>query len=108
EPKPSFIAWINTVSKERKVTLQEVIKEGCNSYMLPEFDYEEETLEYIYAFYETIFENELATWEEDEKRWPQMRTIDTFRQWFAIKSHDLVFDLMDKDLEKEIRSEFEK
>ncbi len=108
EPKPSFVAWINSVVKEKKVTLQEVVKEGCNSYKVPEFEYEEETLEYVFAYFETIFENELATWEEDDRKWPTSRTIDNFRQWFSIRMHDLVFDLMDKELEREIRKEFEK
>ena len=43
--------------------------------------------------YRRIFEEELYAWMTDESVWPEKRDYPTFRAWFDVAFHSLVFDL---------------
>lgn len=43
--------------------------------------------------YETIFELELEGWCLDDEKWPSIRTLGVFMEWFTVEFHSMVIDL---------------
>lgn len=70
---------------------------GC--VLLPEFDLEEDLLEWVEDNYAWLFEFQLAAWTADESAWPKERDVKMFREWFRVEIHDTVVDAGDDDIE---------
>jgi hypothetical protein len=71
------------------------------AYLLPEFDAEEDLLEWVEDNFAWIFEFQLSAWTEDEAAWPSERNLRMFREWFRIDVHSVVIDASDDDIEGE-------
>jgi len=69
--------------------------------LLPEYDLEEDLLEWVEHNHAWLFELQLAAWTEDESAWPSVRNLEKFRQWFAVEIHNTVVDASDEDIEGE-------
>ncbi len=41
----------------------------------------------------TIFEMELEGWCLDDEKWPSIRTLGVFLEWFTVEFHSMVIDL---------------
>jgi hypothetical protein len=70
-----------------------------SAFLLPEFDLEEDVLEWVEENATWIFEMQLAAWTEDEATWPTGRDLKTFREWFRIDIHSVVVDVPDDEIE---------
>lgn len=57
----------------------------------------EKLLENYYPF---IFLEQLDGWWQNPDSWPSKRDLNTFKEWFDVKFHCMVFDLVDKPLMK--------
>ena len=62
-------------------------------YLVPALDSMTTLEQVLDEFWEYIFEEELAAWDEDEFRWPAPRTRQIFDQWFAVELTESVVDL---------------
>jgi hypothetical protein len=82
------------------LTVQPTMTHGA-CVLLPEFDLEEDLLEWVEENYAWLFEVQLAAWTEDESAWPNTRTLKMFREWFRVESHNTVVDASDEDIEGE-------
>lgn len=71
----------------------ESLANDCTVLLLPHFDDDDDSLEFIKKTYRQIFELELDSWSTDENTWPKKRTYSLFRKWFKIEFHSEVFDL---------------
>ena len=69
--------------------------------LLPEFDLEEDLLEWVEENHAWLFEVQLAAWTEDESAWPNTRGVKMFREWFLVESHNTVVDASDEEIEGE-------
>lgn len=69
--------------------------------LLPEFDLEEDVLEWVEENWEWLFDYELAAWTADESAWPNDRSLSLFRDWFRVDIHNTVIDVGDDDIEGE-------
>ena len=72
-----------------------------SAFLLPEFDLEEDLLEWVEENAPWIFEFQLSAWTDDESSWPQTRDLKTFREWFRIDIQSVVVDVGDDDIEGE-------
>jgi hypothetical protein len=70
-------------------------------FLLPEFELEEDVLEWVEENAAWLFEFQLSAWTDDEASWPAMRDLKSFREWFRIDIHNLVADMGDDDIEGE-------
>jgi hypothetical protein len=70
-----------------------------SAFLLPEFELEEDIQEWVEDNYLWMFEFQLSAWTEDEAAWPQVRDLQTFRDWFRIDIHNVVVDVGDDDIE---------
>ena len=70
-----------------------------SAFLLPEFELEEDVMEWVEENFAWLFEFQLAAWTTDEAAWPTDRSLASFRQWFRVELHSLVVDASDDDLE---------
>jgi hypothetical protein len=69
--------------------------------LLPEFELEEDVLEWVEENASWLFEFQLSTWTDDESAWPAPRDLKTFREWFTVDIHSVVVDAGEDDIEGE-------
>ena len=72
-----------------------------SAFLLPEFELEEDVLEWVEENAGWLFEFQLAAWTEDESAWPVTRDLKTFREWFRVDIHNVVVDVADDEIEGE-------
>ena len=70
-------------------------------FLLPEFELEEDVLEWVEENASWLFEFQLSAWTEDEASWPKARDLNMFREWFRVDIHNLVADMGDDEIEGE-------
>jgi hypothetical protein len=64
-------------------------------YLVPEFEDDDEKEEVLQLVFAEVFERELFGWHTVEDAWPQVRTLEVFREWFSIEFHTVIEDLCD-------------
>lgn len=69
-----------------------------NSYLIPEFESEEEAWEWLEANCGMIFEMELDSWYSVPEVWPEDRSWNAFREWFDVELIETAWDLVDEPL----------
>ena len=72
-----------------------------SAFLMPEFDLEEDLLEWVEENAPWLFEFQLSEWTDNEASWPQTRDLKTFREWFRIDIHNVVVDVADDEIEGE-------
>ncbi len=84
KPKQPFLDWLKTQPDwDNNITLDD-LRSDCNTLLIPEYDSDEEAMQYIEQNFEAIFELELFGWYTDESIWPENLTLYLFRRWFDI------------------------
>ena len=48
---------------------------------------------WVYSRWRTFFKHFINEWCSDESRWPQELTLETYREWFDVQHHSMVWDL---------------
>lgn len=69
--------------------------------LLPEFELEEDILEWVEDNFSWLFEFQLASWTDDENLWPADRDLKLFHEWFRVDIHSVVVDAGEDDIEGE-------
>ena len=98
-----YVAWTRQTDADTDKGLLTVRRAQVygSAFLLPEFELEEDVLEWVEDNAEWIFEVQLAAWTEDRSTWPETRDLATFRRWFRIDVHTVVIDAADDDIEGE-------
>jgi hypothetical protein len=96
-----YVDWMRGRERDADKGLLTVArtKSYGSAFLLPEFEVEDELLEWVEDNYSWLFEFQLAAWTEDEAAWPRSRDLATFRRWFRVEVHSVVVDVPDEDLE---------
>ncbi|MBF0197438.1 MAG: hypothetical protein HQL32_06995 [Planctomycetes bacterium] len=88
-----FLEWVNQLENDdEKISLEE-LEDDSNIYLIPECETEEDILNILSMKHEVIFANELYDWSTNEDEWPENRDFETFKKWFGVRFHSIVFDL---------------
>ena len=98
KPKQPFVDWANSLPDPVRVTVEELSKD-CTAILVLDVDDAEA---YLRRIYRSIFEMELDGWHSDESCWPKKRDYRTFRAWFDVEFHSMVFDASDSALFREV------
>jgi len=97
--KEPFIDWLHSLPDPDpvKYTLDEV---NCDqsAYLLPEYEDDNKKESLLKKYFKQIFEEQLNGWWLDPAAWPSKRDLKTFKKWFDIEFHSVVFDLVDKPI----------
>ncbi|MFO8111216.1 MAG: hypothetical protein R6T92_01785 [Desulfosalsimonadaceae bacterium] len=97
--KQPLVDWVNSHDPENPLTLSDV-REECTVILLPECRDKEEAVTIIESNFEVLFSGEMEGWIADESLWPKDVTLATFREWFDVEYHSMVFDALEDDIEK--------
>ncbi len=101
KPLQPYIDWANSCDDHPTKTTLEIAQRDCSAYLLPHWYDDDELEQLLRKHARFIFENELAGWTADESVWPRRRGYKTFREWFGIEHHSVVFELGDGVIEVE-------
>ena len=101
KPKEPFVDWINSMPDDSSSYTLEQIDEDNLTFLIPQYDDPGNTKKYIKKNYEMIFKYELWGLVTDKDFWPKKRNWKMFIKWFDIEINSEVFDLVNRDIEKE-------
>ena len=94
-PKEPFIDWVHSYDEGSARIAAEEIRESPHIYLVRDSDYGDDPAKLIRKNFKVIFEEELNGWIIDESTWPAKRDLKTFKAWFEVKIHEIVFDMDD-------------
>ena len=102
KPEQPFLDWLHSIKNDENedITLK-CLQEDCSVYLLPEADTSEDHQKNVEEIYEDIFEDELNAWYVIDELWPAQRDYDTFKRWFTVEIHTVVYDPWDISLSRE-------
>lgn len=95
--KEPFREWLQSLPDPCYVTLEE-LNEDSTAYLIPEFEDDSEREKILKKLFDLIFEDQLYGWWEIREDWPQRRDLRTFRNWFDLRFHSVIEDLVDDAL----------
>ncbi|MBS3820106.1 hypothetical protein KGY73_11480 [bacterium] len=93
--KEPFLRWLNSLPDPGKCTLERVNYDQ-SAYLLPEYEDDRDTEKLLRKYFKQIFEEQLNGWWTDPEAWPSKRGLKTFKQWFDVEFHSMVFDLVNE------------
>ncbi len=96
--KKPFFDWINATSPDHEPVNPKRVEK--NIYLIPSFDFLDDTREWIKENFDLIFENELNDWYTNKTKWPRDRTDIMFKKWFEVEMVTLVRDVLDEPVFK--------
>jgi hypothetical protein len=96
-PGEPFIEWVRSTDDGGAVT-PEFVRNSTNAFLLPEFDDEEEALDWIRESCEVVFELMLSDWIITPDLWPEDRGWPVFQRWFSFEHIETAWDLVDGPL----------
>ncbi|MEX2468000.1 MAG: hypothetical protein WD995_13905 [Gemmatimonadota bacterium] len=99
-PRQPFVDWVCSFEDGTPVDPEDAW-DSVNSFLIPEFDDPEETLEWIHGNVDTVFEIMLNDWITEPDSWPADRGWTAFEEWFEFEYVDLAWDLVDEPLSSE-------
>mgnify|MGYP000887780057 FL=1 len=100
KPRQPFLDWANSLPDPTPVTLEQLRKD-CNAILIPDVDDDLEAERYVRQIYRGLFEMQLAGWHQDPRFWPKQRGYKTFRDWFDVEVHSMVFDASSSPIVRE-------
>ncbi len=100
--KAPFIQWANALDAKGPRYEECWVDEGPPIYLGPDANSLDDVNRFIRRNFGFFFEEELVGWCTDETLWPQKRTYRVFTEWFAIRIHTVVIDMVDAPLETEV------
>jgi len=98
-----YIEWTHTTDADAArgtLTIGRAKPYG-SAFLLPEFELEEDVLEWMEDNVSWIFELQLSAWTEDDTTWPAARDLKMFREWFHVEVLSLVVDVAEDEIEGE-------
>ncbi|HOX41639.1 MAG TPA: hypothetical protein PK263_05630 [bacterium] len=99
-PKAKFAEWVRNADEESKGITAEDIAREPNVYLVDDYEMDEEKDRLLAEYCKEIFEEELNGWSTDESAWPKTRDLKTFKEWFHVDFHSMVFDLGENLLDR--------
>jgi hypothetical protein len=97
-PAQPFLDWLHRADPTSAALSLEDLRREPTTYLLPEYDTEEEARGYLREYGSEIFEEQLDGWYRAPSAWPVDRTFDTFIRWFECSFHSVLVDLCDDPL----------
>jgi hypothetical protein len=94
-PKEPFIQWVSDIAGDAPPAEE---LDQASTYLIPEFESEDESWEWIQGNATLLFELALEEWDVDEAEWPEDRGWVALSEWFEIEFVEIVWDLVDEPL----------
>ena len=100
-PRQPYADWANSLDEDGpRFELSEASDE-LTVFLGPELDTVDEIEAFVLKHFDFFFEYWLFGWSTDSAQWPKRRTRRMFRDWFEIRIHTMVEDVLDAPYELE-------
>ena len=97
KPQKPFLVWANGVVDDHGDFTMKEMEDDCAVFLMEDYEEDREKEGILKKHHKEIFEAELGGWCTDESMWPTIRDYKTFKQWFRVEFHSMVFDLQKDD-----------
>ena len=94
--KQPFKDWLDSLPDMLNLSLEEINYDNP-VFLLPHFISYDQTDELMEDFCEEIFEKWLAGYWTNPVHWPPDRGWKVFHEWFEVKFHSMITDLVDDE-----------
>lgn len=102
KPKQPMLDWLKaSPGGDLDVSLESLRQDDTLALLVPEYDYLEDTREFVLLNFQLIFEMELEGWFTDPQLWPPNRTRELFLEWFDLELHSMAVDIASQPLSTE-------
>lgn len=100
--KKPLLDWVNYIFTDSPVQFDSMGKhDNANVYLIPELGSVEQSIEFLKENFTPFLEEELYSWCEDEKLWPQKRDWKLFEEWLDYEINSVVTDMEEGPIIKE-------
>lgn len=99
-PREPYLKWAASIDDEAAEAAIP-LRARVSVYLVAEDPRGEEESAPLENYFEEIFEHELEAWYTDENRWPPVRDMVTFLEWFDVSRESIVLDLESYKLQTE-------
>lgn len=96
-PREPFLKWARSVFEDVPVDADEDVG-WTDSFLMPEFETEEEFLSWLRHNCDLIFEMMVSAWAGPPELWPEDRNWEAFQRWFEFERIETTWDLVDAPL----------
>ena len=94
--KQPFKDWLDSLPDMLDLSLTGINNDN-QVFLLPYFSSYDETEGLLREFFEEIFEKWLAGYWTNPVHWPADRSLKVFHEWFDVKFHSMITDLVDDE-----------
>jgi hypothetical protein len=100
-PRQPYLDWVHSLDEGgKKFTLDDLRRE-CTSYLVPQWEHEDQRDEILADVHLEVFEHELWAWMRDPAVWPLKRDLATFKAWFELEFCSVTMDVVGGFIESE-------
>jgi hypothetical protein len=92
--KRMLTVWNMDGSKDSAEQLLETLSKELVVYLVPAYEYEEDALEYVRLNHTIFLVRQLENITPEQNLWPSEVTAEFFNEWFDIRLHGPVIDVM--------------
>ena len=101
--KEAYWEWVIGLDDADSLITLEELRSESTVYLVPEVENELRKQQIVENLYRNIFIQQLYTWSDDEKIWPNVITFETFAEWFDYEFLSVVIDAADTPLEIDLQ-----
>ena len=100
-PKQPYADWANSLDDDGPRFQISEANDDLTVFLGPDFDTVDEIEAVVSKHFDFFFEYCLSGWSTDPAQWPKRRTRRMFREWFEIRIHTMVEDVVNAPYELE-------
>lgn len=98
-PKQPYADWANSLDDDGPRFEISEANDELTVFLGPDLDFVDEIDAFVTKHFDFFFEHWLSGWSTDPAQWPQRRTRRMFREWFDVRIHTMVEDVVDAPYE---------
>lgn len=101
--KEAYWEWVVSLDDADSLVTLDELRSEATVYLVPEVEHEQDKRNILASLYRNIFMQQLYTWSDDERIWPEGITFVKFTEWFEYEFFSVVLDAADTALEIELQ-----
>ncbi len=107
-PKQACVDWANALGEDFELQMEDMSgHDAASSFLIPEFEDEEEALEWMEEGAEGWFTLLLMEWTDDRTKWPEDLSWENLNNFFHVNYQSMVMDLVNEPIEKDSEEDYD-
>ena len=107
-PKQACVDWANALGEDFELQMDDMGgHDAASSFLIPEFEDEDEALEWMEEGAEGWFTLLLMEWTDDRTKWPEDLSWENLNNFFHVNYQSMVMDLVNEPIEKDSEDDYD-